>query len=132
MRNRGLKLNNLIGSSRHFYVFVFEKVTMSFIDNLFHKIYQVTLLGGKNLTFFMPVPRDCALRLAHFSNFLLIITQLCCIILFTVAGIAQLVEQLIRNEQVACSSHVSSSTKKESFVFRTKDSFFELSVPCGT
>ena len=27
------------------------------------------------------------------------------------AGIAQLVEQLIRNQQVACSSHVSSSTK---------------------
>ncbi len=27
------------------------------------------------------------------------------------AGIAQLVEQLIRNEQVACSSHVSSSNK---------------------
>ena len=28
------------------------------------------------------------------------------------AGIAQSVEQLIRNQQVACSSHVSSSTKK--------------------
>ena len=29
------------------------------------------------------------------------------------AGIAQLVEQLIRNEQVACSSHVSSSTRQQ-------------------
>ena len=32
----------------------------------------------------------------------------------------------------ACSIPVPCSTKKESFVYRTKDSFFELSVPCGT
>ena len=30
------------------------------------------------------------------------------------------------------SSPVVSTTKKESFVYPTKDSFFELSVPCGT
>ena len=29
------------------------------------------------------------------------------------AGVAQLVEQLIRNEQVACSSHVASSRKSQ-------------------
>ena len=33
------------------------------------------------------------------------------------AGIAQLVEQLIRNQQVACSSHVSSSTPGQSYGF---------------
>ena len=30
------------------------------------------------------------------------------------------------------SSPLVSTTKKESFVYQTKDSFFELSVPCGT
>ena len=48
-----------------------------------------------------------------FSKVLIIEINLS-IMIFTFAGIAQLVEQRIRNAQVACSSHVSSS-KKSSF-----------------
>ena len=35
-------------------------------------------------------------------------------------------------EEVGGSSPSIPTTKKESFVYRTKGSFFELSVPCGT
>lgn len=44
------------------------------------------------------------------------------------AGIAQQVEHLTRNEKVACSSHVSSSTKKVSFVYLTKETFSMISA----
>ncbi len=42
------------------------------------------------------------------------------------AGIAQLVEQLIRNEQVACSSHVSSSMKRQISTEICRFSFIRL------
>ena len=72
-------------------------------------------------------------------------------------GIAQLVEHSVHTRSVICSSQIAATrpvgqevktppfhggnmgsspvrvtTKKESFVYRTKDSFFELSVPYGT
>ena len=61
---------------------------------------------------------------------------MCAIIHFvaksTHGGLAQLGEHLPYKQRVTGSSPVVPTTKKESFVYRTKDSFFELSVPCGT
>ena len=46
--------------------------------------------------------------------------------------VAQLGAHYIRIVGVVGSNPIRSTTKKESFVYQAKDSFFELSVPCGT
>ena len=72
-----------------------------------------------------------------FLFFVLINANLCSIIPTIVAGIAQLVEQRIRNAQVACSSHVSSSKKEVTFgrqkllLFLSKPQAWHIISPNG-